>query len=183
MKRIATYVLVVLAIAAGTTAGQEPPTNAHAAVTVKLSTLGVGLDVAVPVLPRVHLRGGFNMFGLSHDFDADGISLNAHVKMRSLAAGVDWFPFGGSFHISPGVLLYNGNEVSAKAPVAGGQSFSLGDEDLFSNPANPIAGTASIAFSGAAPTLMFGRGNLMRGHRRWSIPFGAGVVFSRAPRA
>jgi len=183
MKLLGVCVLAVLSLAAGTAAGQDAPATGHAGVVVKFSTLGFGFDVVAPVVPRLNVRAGFNLFGLNHDFETDGISLNGQVKMRSVAVRVDWFPTGRSFYVSPGVLLYNGNELSATATVLGGQNFSLGDEDLFSNPANPIGGTANVSYSGAAPMLMFGRGNLLRGERRWSLPFEAGVVFSKAPKA
>ena len=172
-------VVPMLAVAPRIAAAQS---DSHAGVAVKVSTLGVGLDVAVPVGERVNVRGGFNAFGFSHDFDQDGILLNAKLKLRSVVAHLDWFPFGGGFHISPGVMLYNGNRLDAIATVPGGEDFSLGDEDLISNPANPVTGTANLTFRKAAPSLLMGWGNIVpRGDRRWSIPVEFGVVFSGAP--
>lgn len=81
-------------------------------------------------------------------------------------------------------MLYNGNEVDAKASVPGGRTFSLGDEDLVSDPARPVSGSASVTFKKVAPSLVLGWGNIVpRGNRRWSIPVELGVVYSRAPTA
>jgi hypothetical protein len=82
----------------------RPPTSAapsHVGVAVKLSTLGVSLEAAAPVMPRANLRVGFSVFALNHQFDNDGITLDAQLKMRSFSTYFDVFPFGGGFHVSP----------------------------------------------------------------------------------
>ncbi len=188
MKTFFTCALVCLMVTAGsrTAAGQvlsSPNARAGAAFTV--ATLGFGADVAVPVSQKVNVRGGFSVFSLSHDFDDDGITLAAQLKLRSVSAHLDWFPFGGGFHLSPGVMLYNGNEVDADARVPSGDTFDLGDQSLASDPSDPVAGTASVSFeTKVAPSVRIGWGNIVpRGDRRWSIPFELGVVFSGAPTA
>ena len=177
--------LLVFVAGAGIAAAQTPgSTPSHAGIAVKVGTLGVGVDLAVPVGRKVNVRASLNAFSLSHDFDEDGITLAATLKLRSASAYLDWFPFGGGFHLSPGVMLYNGNEVSANASVPGGRAFSLGDEDLVSDPARPVTGSASVAFEKVAPSLVLGWGNIVpRGNRRWSIPVELGLVYSRAPTA
>jgi len=156
--------------------------HSQVGVAVTVSTLGAGVETAFPVLERANVRVGFNAFTLNHDFDNDGIVLAASLRMRSFSAHFDWFAFGGGFHISPGVMLYNGNEVTAVATVPAGQKFNLGDETLFSNAANPVSGNARISFEKVAPSLRIGWGNIIpHGDRRWSIPFELGVVYSRAP--
>jgi hypothetical protein len=182
MNRFLALALVGLMLGAGsgTAAAQE----SHAGIAFKLSTLGAGVDLAVPVGEKVNVRGGFSGLSLNHDFDNDGIDLAAQLKLRSVSAHLDWFPFGGGFHLSPGVMLYNGNEVNATARVPGGETFDLGDESLLSNPANPVTGTFNVSFKKVAPSVMLGWGNIVpRGDRRWSIPFELGVVFSSSPTA
>ena len=188
MKTSVTCLLVCLMIAAGSraAAGQvlfAPNSNAGVAFTV--STLGLGADVAVPVSETVNVRGGFRAFGLNHDFDNDGITFAGQLKLRSVSAHLDWFPLGGGFHVSPGVMLYNGNEVDADARVPGGDTFTLGNTSLISDPSNPVTGAAAVTFrSRVAPSMRVGWGNIIpRGNRRWSIPFELGAVFARAPMA
>jgi len=188
MKTSVTCVLACLMIAAGsrTVAAQvllSPNSNAGAAFTV--STLGFGVDVAVPVSEKMNIRGGFSAFSLSHDFDNDGLALAAQLTLRSVSAHLDWFPFDGGFHVSPGVMLYNGNEVTADARVPSSDTFDLGDASLISDPSDPVTGTAAVTFrSRVAPSVRVGWGNIVpRGNRRWSIPFELGAVFARAPRA
>lgn len=163
-------------------AAQERGPHSTVGLAVKVSTLGVGVDAAIPVIDRANVRVGFNTFTLNHDFDNDGITLAASLRMRSVSAYFDWFAFGGGFHISPGVMLYNGNQLSATMSVPAGQDFELGDETLYSNAANPLTGTFKLAFPKVAPSLLLGWGNIIpHGDRRWSIPVELGIVFSGSP--
>ena len=161
------------------------PGRPRIGVAVRVSTLGVGVDVATPVSNHANFRVGFNAFGLSHDFDSDGLTLAAHVKMRSLVTQFDWYPFNGGFHLSPGLMLYNGIGIEATMTAPTSQTFSLGDETLVSNPANPLNGNAAIKYQRVAPTIALGWGNLIPRNtsRRWSIPFELGLVYTRAPAA
>jgi len=159
----------------------ESQTYGGAAIT--LGTLGIGFDGAVAATERSNVRVGFNFFNFNHDFDSDdGITLAAHLKLRSVTAQFDFFPTGGGFHVSPGLMIYNGNRVEATAFVPAGQQFTLGNDRLLSNPSNPVVGDAKVAFAKVAPQITIGWGNIAtRGDRRWSIPVELGVVFSRAP--
>jgi len=161
-----------------------PPgqSQTYGGAAVKLGTLGIGFDGAVAATDRSNVRVGFNFFNFNHDFDNDGITLAAHLKLRSVTAQFDFFPTGGSFHVSPGLMIYNGNRVEATAFVPAGQQFTLGGDRLLSNPSNPVNGDAKVSFEKVAPQITIGWGNIAtRGDRRWSIPVELGVVFSRAP--
>jgi hypothetical protein len=189
VKNIRTQVILfvlLVASAASVTAQPAPRTPtapSNAGVAFKVSTFGFGADVAVPLSPKTNIRGGFGTYGLSHDFEDDGLTLAAKFSLRALTASFDWFPFAGGFHVSPGVVLYNGNSVKGTVTVPGGRSFSLGDDEVVSNPANPIAGHFEVGFANVAPSLTVGWGNIVpRGNRRWSIPFEIGVAYSRSPK-
>src|SRR5262249_44832367 len=88
-----------------------------------------------------------------------------------------------SFHLSPGLLVYNGNKVTANAAVAGGQSFDLNDTTYTSDPTNSITGKGKIDFKKVAPIFTIGWGSLLpRNGRHWSIPFEIGAAYQQAPR-
>jgi len=186
MKQLCTFGLAGLLLLCGTgVAVGQTTAPSRFGTAVRVSTLGVGLDVAVPLGKKANIRGGFNTFSLSHDFDLDGIDLAVDMRLRSFVAQLDYYPFGGGFHLSPGVMLYNGNGVRGLATVSSGTTFDLGDEiNLMSNPANPVVGSLDVSFPRVAPSLVLGWGNLIpRGNRRWSIPFEIGVIYSRSPTA
>ena len=152
---------------------------------VKISTLGAGIEAATALTRRSNLRVGFNAFSYDYDLTQDGIDYAAGLRLRSVEAHYDWF-LGHGFHVSPGLLTYDGNRASGRASVPGGRSFTLGSNRYLSNPANPVTGTAEVDFSKhkVAPMVSIGFGNLLpRGRRRFSVSFEAGVVFGGSPKA
>ena len=66
--------------------GQAQPTGG---MDVKIGTLGIGFDGAVGVNEKSSVRVGVNFFTYNHDFDNDGITLAAHLKLRSVMAQYD----------------------------------------------------------------------------------------------
>lgn len=153
-------------------------------VGVKVSLLGIGGEAAVALTKRINVRGGGNFFNYSHTFDKDGVSYAGQIAFRSGEAHLDLFPFAGGFHVSPGLLFYNGNNVNAAATVGAGQTFTLGGVTYSSSAANPVSGTAKLDFNKAAPLVTIGFGNLIpRNRRRFSFTTEFGVAYTGAPKA
>lgn len=153
-------------------------------VGVKLSLLGIGGEAAVALTKRINVRGGFNAFSYSTGFDKDGIHYASTLAFRSGEAHLDLFPFAGGFHVSPGLLFYNGNHVDASATVPPNQTFTLGGVTYSSSAANPVTGTAKLEFNKAAPMVTIGFGNLIpRNRRRFSFTTEFGVAYTGAPKA
>jgi hypothetical protein len=153
-------------------------------VGAKISLLGVGGEAAVALTKRINVRGGGNFFNYSHTFDKDGITYAGQLAFRSGEAHLDLFPFAGAFHVSPGLLFYNGNNVNAAATVGTGQTFTLGGVTYSSSAANPVTGTAKLSFNKTAPMVTIGFGNLIpRNRRRFSFSTEFGVAYTGAPKA
>jgi hypothetical protein len=150
-------------------------------VGVKISTLGIGGEVAIAVSHRSNVRFGFNAFSYGHSFDKDGVSYKGNLDLRSAQATYDLFLLKG-FHVSPGVLLYNGNKVSANASVPGGQTFTLSNTNYVSDPADPITGTGKLTVYKAAPMLLLGIGNLVPRNGHFSVSFEIGAAYQGPPR-
>lgn len=165
-----------------------PPQNAKKGeagligAAVRLSTLGAGGEVGVSLSNKLNVRGGFNIFQYSRGFDHDGITYKGQLNLRSGEAHLDWYPLGHTFHLSPGLLVYNGNGATATANVLGGSTFTLGGTTYTSDPANPITGTGKLDFVKAAPTAMFGFGNLVPQNRHFTYNFELGAVFQGSAR-
>jgi hypothetical protein len=153
----------------------------HFAVGVKAGTLGLGVQVGTALASRVNLRGGVNFFDYKDSISDDGTVYDGTLSFRSVEAKLDLFVIGG-FHITPGLLLYNDNKITATASVAGGQSVTLGSTTYYSSPGDPIRGTAGFTVNKFAPTLGIGFGNLLpRSSRHWSLSADLGVVFQGPP--
>ena len=84
--------------------------------------------------------------------------------------------------MSPGPLVYNGNGATATANVPGGSTFTLGGTTYTSDPTNPITGTGKLDFVKAAPTAMFGFGNLVPQNRHFTYNLELGAVFQGSAR-
>ena len=162
--------------------GPGKNTSSHVGIGIKFSTLGAGIEAAVPLAGKLNLRGGFNIFRYSRGITNNGINYNGNLHFQSGEAHLDWFPFGG-FHISPGLLFYNGNNVTATAAVPGGQAFSLGGTQYESDPSAPVSGTGTLDFVKVSPSIMVGVGNLIpRNGRHYSFLFEVGGAYQGSAR-
>jgi hypothetical protein len=164
-------------------ASKKSATSFTVGIGVKASTLGIGGEVAFPVTHYSNVRFGFNAFNYNHTFVKDNVTYKGSLLLRSAQATWDLFLVGG-FHLSPGVLLYDGNKISANASVPGGTSFTLNNVNYVSDPANPVSGTGKLELNKVAPMLLLGIGNLVpRSHRHFSATFEVGAAYQGAPRA
>ena len=154
------------------------------AIAVKVGFEGFGFDVATPLARKLNLRAGASFFSFSPQINSDGINVDGTITFRKVAASLDYFPFGGSFRVSPGVVMYNGNHLTANAVVPGGQTFSLGDGEYTSSTTDPVHGTFDLAFgSKAAPSLTAGFGNILprKSGKHFSVPFEFGFEYIGSP--
>ncbi|PYX99843.1 MAG: hypothetical protein DMG64_18510 [Acidobacteria bacterium] len=157
--------------------------NHRPGIAFKTSLLGFGGDVAVPMTRRSNVRVGFAAFNYGRGFDKDGVSYSGRLNLRSMQALYDIFPFGGGFHLSPGVMMYSGNQLSGSAIVPGGQTVTFGGVDYASDPANPLKGNGKLQFSKAGPMFLFGFGNLARrSERHFGMTVDIGAVYQGVPR-
>jgi hypothetical protein len=151
------------------------------AVGGKVSTLGIGVEGATAVTARSNVRYGFNFFNYDRVFHKRGITYDGQLELRSLQITYDQYLFSG-FHVSPGLLAYNGTKIDATASVPAGQSFSLGGATYFSGQTNPINGTADMTVRKSAPMVLFGFGNVLpRSGRHLGFNVDTGVVFQGSP--
>ena len=152
-------------------------------VGVKMSSLGAGIEAATAVTRRSNLRVGFNIFSYGTDLTKDGIHYDGDLSLRSVQVLYDQYLIG-PLHVSPGLLLYNGNQLSGSASVPGGQSFSLGGTGFVSSAADPVHGTGYLNLGTTSPMVLIGVGNLLpRSRRHFAVNLEAGVIFQRAPQA
>jgi len=148
---------------------------------VKVSSLGIGGEAAVAVSHRSNIRVGFNAFSYGHTFDKDGVTYKGNLDLRSAQATWDLFLLRW-FHISPGVLLYNGNKVTAGLSVPGGQTFTLNKTNYVSDAADPINRPGKLSVYKAAPMVLFGIGNLVPRGGHFSTTFEVGASYQGPPR-
>jgi hypothetical protein len=159
--------------------------SARFGIGIKASLLGGGVEVAARLTHRTNVRAGFNLLSVTDYFNKDGIAYDGKLSFKTFEAHYDLFPFAGNFHVSPGVLVYIGDPITASAAVAAGQSFTLGGTTYYSDATTPVTGTGKIDFNRAAPMATIGWGNLVprRHNKHFSVPFEVGVAFQGSPKA
>jgi hypothetical protein len=147
------------------------------------STLGIGIQAATAVSRTENVRVAGNYFSYSDTVSKDGIAYNGTLKLKSGEVLFDQY-IGKVFHVSPGLMFYDGNQGTANATVPAGQSFSLGSATYYADSVNPAAGTGQISARKVAPEFLIGFGNLLpRGKTRVTVNFELGVVYQGSPRA
>ncbi len=154
-------------------------------VGVMVSLLGAGAEIAVRATHHTNVRAGFNMIDYSRTFNKDGVAYNGQLNFRTLEAHYDIFPWARSFHVSPGVLVYAANPITATTTVPGNQSFTLGGVTYYSDPTTPVTGNGKITFNQAAPMATFGWGNLVsrKPNKHFTVPVELGAAFQGSPKA
>jgi hypothetical protein len=179
------FVGLVVGLCGVSVYAQESPAPFSAvSIGVKASLLGAGAEIATPLARHFNLRGGINALSYDRNFHKDGLTYAGQLQFRSGEVHLDWFPFGGSFHLSPGALFYNGNQFHASAFVPGSQSFTLNGTTYISDANDPVTGAGKVDFKKAGPMLTAGWGNVLpHGHRHFTIPFEFGAIYTGSPRA
>src|SRR5579872_5368509 len=117
---------------------------------VGMSTLGAEVQAATAVTSKSNLRFGFNDFSLSDNFSKDGLTYHASLTLRSAEILYDQY-VKGPFHISSGLMIYDGNKATGAATTIAGQSFNLGGTTYFSQAGNTISASGSIGARTVSP--------------------------------
>lgn len=149
-------------------------------VGVKVSTLGVGVEVGAGLARNWNARIGGNFFTYNV---SESNAANA-IRLQTLEGHIDWFPWGGKFHIGPGVYYSITDPVKAKIAVPGGTTFTLSNTDFVSSPGDPVTGSAAVRVHHVDPAITAGFGNLLprAAGKHWSVPFEFGVAYEGDPR-
>ena len=153
------------------------------AVAMKMSSLGAGGDIAVRIYRKWNLRAGINGFNYQRTVSDSGINYDAALRLRSVQAVVDWFPFSKAFHLSPGIALYNGNQVLANAVIPVNKPQFAAGESFVSSAKDPLIATAKSSMNRVAPLVLFGFGNLVPKTRHIAIGSDFGIIFQGTPNA
>jgi hypothetical protein len=199
MKRIAHLFCAAMTIAPMALLAQSaPPVNSplvtsrpfsHIAFGAGVSPLGIQLQAATNLSSHFNLRGTGNVFNHSTNFTSNGINATAKLNLASAGAAVDIYPFHVGFRLSPGVLFYNQNQLTAGAAVPGGTSFTLNGTTYYSANTNsgtgatPINGSGVLGLNTTKPafTITTGWGNMIPRKGHWSVPVELGVALIGAP--
>ncbi len=165
--------------------GQSKADSGSFGIGVKGSLLGGGVEAAARVTHHTNVRAGFNIFSYSRDFNKDQTTYSGQLSFKTIEAHYDYFPWAKSFHLSPGVLVYAADPITATANFSSTSSFTLGGVTYYGDPNLPATGKGTIDFNRAAPMATIGWGNLVprKASKHFSFPVELGVAFQGSPKA
>jgi hypothetical protein len=151
-----------------------------------VGVMGVNVQAATNVSRHLNLRGSGNVFNYTvNNITVSDFNLDAKVNYASAGVSLDYYPFAThGLRLSPGVLFYNQNQITANAVGASGTSIKLNDVEYYSETANPLTVNANLGLNARkqAATLTTGWGNMIpRKGGHWSFPFELGAAFTGTP--
>lgn len=151
-----------------------------------IAVVGINLQVATNVNRYLNLRGTGNVFSYTvNNIKVSDFSVNGKMNFATGGLALDYYPFPKhGFRLSPGVLFYNQNQITAAGVGTAGSSIKLNGTEYYSETANPMTMNAALNLNTRqqAATLTTGWGNMiprMGGH--WSFPFEVGAAFTGVP--
>ncbi|HEX9803770.1 MAG TPA: hypothetical protein VGB35_10960 [Gammaproteobacteria bacterium] len=135
--------------------GASSMASAEVGVGVKVSTLGAGIEVGVPLSDRFVVRGALNQYSRDDSQSIDGIDYDADLDLKSTALFFDWHPMKGPFHLTAGYLFTN-SELNGTATPTG--TFDVGGT-TYDGSMIDVTLHAGVDL-GSGPYLGLGWGNL-----------------------
>ena len=146
--------------------------HAQVGLAVRASTLGIGGELSFRAARKLGIRLGGNYLQLSRDATVENIDYRLTPHLENGTAILDFHPFGGSFHLSGGLLLnYNEGRMVARL----NSNIEIGDSTYTPQQVGSLDG--SVSFRKTAPYLGLG----FAGRSRVAVLFDLGVGFTGRP--
>lgn len=146
-------------------------------ITAKVSTLGLGAEVNLPLSDYIGVRLGLNNFSYGYDMTKDDIEYNFDLELNSTMLLLDYHPFGGNFRISAGIVK-NNNEFQGDA--ASQNSYTVGGNTYTPQQIGTLTGL--ITFDDTAPYASIGWAQSL-GSSGFGLAFEVGVLLQGEPKA
>jgi hypothetical protein len=158
-----------------------------------ISLMGVNMQAATNVNRYLNLRGSGNYFTysvnnikVSGNNGSNGVDVSGNLNFATGGVSLDYFPFPkNGFRLSPGVLFYNQNQISAGGVLSGGNSFTLNGDKYYSVTTDPLTMNANLGLNNRqqAFTMTTGWGNMIprKNGNHISFPFEFGAAFTGVP--
>ena len=147
-------------------------------VTARVSTLGLGLDVSKSFSSQFDARLGFNFGSLKSTRTDSGITYDANLNLSSFQLMGDYYPFGGGFRVTGG-LLSQSNRFAVTSKPDGSGNYNIDGNQIPVDQVGTLTGEFKYANS-IAPYLGIGFG------RPSTEGFGfnadLGVMFTGSPK-
>lgn len=170
MKKQILMVAVMAAISAPAFAGTD--------VEIHVGTLGYGLGMGFQATDTVVARVGFNQYDKNFSTTSGSLNYDGKLKLSSFDALLDWHLFGGSTHLTAGIMS-NGNKFTMTATPSAG-SYTINGQTFTAAQVGTLNG--EVTFNKTAPYLGFGW-NSQPKNKGFSFKSDFGIMFQGSPKA
>jgi len=136
---------------------------------LKVSTLGVGLDISTPINDTFSARFNVNGAAYSKNETSNGNSYSGTLTLFTAGVLLDTYPFENKFRLSTGIY-YNGNNFTGTAidkVTINGTTYNISDIGKVD---------ADITFNKIAPYIGIGWGNTTK-DKGWGFTFDLGALY------
>lgn len=139
-----------------------------------IGSLGLTVDGAYHVNPYISINAGLNGFNYSGNNGYKGVDYDYRLHLSSFIVALNWYPFGGAWHLTAG-LANNSSSISASGlPKNGSYTFNGN-----TYPAAEVGVTsANLSFPARATYVGMGWG----GNGAWGFIFDVGLLHFNAPQ-
>lgn len=146
-----------------------------------ISTAGLSGHLSVPIAPRyLNARFGINYFGYNYSGMTDNIDFRFKLKLNTYDALLDWFPFGGNFRLTTG-LVYNASQIDMAGRPGIASNYVINGHTYNRHDVGRLTGQAS--FPSFVSYIGFGYGNAVDTSQRWVVFSDTGVLLNSRPAA
>ena len=174
MKKSMYKVLVIAGLFSVMGSVQAEDDGMGIGVGARYSTLGIGVELGKSLSDNFGVRLGLNQYSVSDSQTIDDIDYDTDLDLQSTSLLLDWYPMGGSFHLTAG-YVNSGNELTAKSDPAG--PIDIGDTSYVIAPGTlHLNGQVEL---GSGPYFGLGWGNVPASG--FGFTFEAGIVQMGTP--
>lgn len=177
VRSIRMVLLVVLVVSAGSTFSTPALARTPFALGARIGTLGYGLEASVRLGQPVHLRGMAHTYSYEDTDTTEGIRYEAELDLQTIGVVVDWYAFGGGFHLTGG-LFVNDNEITGDGRPDADDTYEIGEGIYTAEEVGQLR--AEVAFDEVSPYLGIGWGQPFR-DARWTFRAELGALLQGSP--
>jgi len=145
------------------------------AVSGRIGTLGLGVDASIGLTRQLGVRAGINFQPWQPEAEFEEVDFELDLPSPSYMGLLDWYPGGGSFHLTGGAVLFSEDTEVRGRPT---ESVEIGDQTYTPEQIGTLSG--AFVTTDLAPYLGIGFGKL-GGKRGVGLALDLGVAFHGKP--
>jgi len=148
------------------------------ALGLKIGTLGVGLDLSVPINNQFNVRLNLNGASYSDNSTEDGIDYEYDLDLLTAGVLLDYYPMEGSEFRVTGGVYYNGTELEMCGKPDATTGITIGNINYNATQIGSL--NAKVEFDEIAPYVGIGWGNSVK-KGGWSFSADVGLMYQGEP--